>query len=698
MSESLPYIGNRYRLIEPLGTGAMGTVFRAYDRLNGMVVALKQVHVPNSPNQPNALTSFSMMQTMDDPRLGLANEFKVLAALRHPNIISVLDYGFDVQQRPYFTMELIENAREILEVAYESHFNRKIELLIEVLQGLMYLHRHKIVHSDLKPSNILIDRYGRAKILDFGLAMERNITNNMRGTLAYMAPEVMRGDSVTEATDLYAIGVIAYEFFANKRPFRSNDFAKFIIETVQQEVDFSPLKRNGVPDAVIAIIQRLLQKYPEDRYADAISVANALCEATDFPLPRESTMMRDSFLRSAPFVGRRNELLKLEDALNLAVGAQGSAWLVSGEVGIGKSRLIEEFRTFSQVSGALVLKGRFVENRHPDEMWAEILRILVLSVEITDAEANAIRPYVTDIEHLLERHIPHIELERPLYSLLWHVTRIFRREKRPTVLVLEDLHWGNHSRRFVNALCRMVRGLPVMIVGSYRSEEDPYFYGKLPYMNRMALKRLSDIEVFELSAAMLGQSGREPRFLDMLKRETEGNLFFIIEVIRTLATKLERLGNITNVTLPEHIIAEGMVEVARRRLRKVPSHFQPILRLAAVIGRTIDFNIIHKIDDEMDDLEWLQACVNASIFELYEGQWRFTHDRLREAILSNLPLKQREKLHRLVAVAIEELYPNDPGYYAVLLDHWRLANNREKQIEYLQRMGKYKPELTNDED
>src|SRR5262249_42494050 len=144
-------------------------------------------------------------------RLTLAREFRVLASLRHPNIISVLDYGFDDDLSPYFTMELLEGAESIMKAGASLSTDGKIDLLAQTLQALAYLHRRGVIHRDLKPGNVMVVG-GRVKVLDFGVSTLRARDGEggrvLVGTLPYMAPELLLGEAASEASDLYAIGTI----------------------------------------------------------------------------------------------------------------------------------------------------------------------------------------------------------------------------------------------------------------------------------------------------------------------------------------------------------------------------------------------------------------------------------------------------------------------------------------------------------
>ncbi|MFN8442381.1 MAG: protein kinase [Caldilineaceae bacterium] len=685
---SYPLLAHRYRLLEPLGTGGMGIVYRAFDRLTGQTVALKQVQVI-----PQSLV-FASPPTPNDTQsllLALVQEFKVLAALRHPHIISVLDYGFDANRQPYFTMELLEHSQTILEAGRNQPLAVQIDLLIQTLQALTYLHRRGILHRDLKPDNVLVSQ-GRVRLLDFGLSILREQAQNadVSGTIFYLAPEVLEGSPPSEASDLYAVGVLAYELLVGKHPFQSDSVGKFMVRTLSEDPDLAPLSDLTPPDAkqtLPVLLLQLLEKQPELRYASAQNAIEDLYAVLGQQPSPESSAIRESFLQAATFVGREKEMTQLTTALEKARQGQGSTWLIGGESGVGKSRLLDELRTQALVGGSLVLRGQSVERGGlPYQLWREPLRRLVIASKLSDLEAGILKEVVPDIEQLLERPIatvPKLPDNSEQQRLGRTVLDLLKQQTLPVVLFLEDLQWAMESLLILKQLQQMIAEHGWVIIGSYRDDEYPHLPDELPWANKIKLARLTEQETALLSHAMLGLTSQQPELIRLVQQQTEGNTFFIVEVIRTLTADVRRLSAIDQLQLPASVMARGVQALLQRRLQRLPEWMQPLLKLAALSGRYLDPHLLQALAPTLSMEHWLQIGAEAAVFEVQDQQWRFSHDKLREELITHLTAQEQREYYQQLAQAVETVYPQDSKRAGVLLEYWRGANDQAKELHYL---------------
>ncbi len=669
-------LGNRYLLQNQLGAGAMGVVYRAEDRLTRETVALKRVIAHD--------------QSMNT-RLALAREFQTLASLRHPNIMSVIDYGFDETQRPYFVMPLLEDAKDIKQAAKSLDSFGKLRLIIQLLQALAYLHRRGIVHRDLKPANVLITQDNMLKVLDFGLAVELEKAKEISGTLLYIAPEVLRMDGASPASDLYSVGIIAFELFAQVHPYDATDTAELVQNIILKDPDLSLIEKTTGDlskqniESLKAVIGRLVAKEPEERYQEAYDAIYALSNAIERTAPLENEAIRESFLQSARFVGRNKELGTLTNALEETLKGTGSQWLIAGESGIGKSRLLDELRNLAIVRGAIVVRGQEIaENGAPYQLWQDPIRRILLANPIDDLQASVLRDIVPDISDILDRYIPfitQIDAKDARQRLAIAIADLFTKTQKPILLILEDIQWSNESLEPIHIL-RRTANAPLMLVASYRTDEEVDVAQIFPQMDFIRLQRLTTSAIRELTTSMLGSRSTNANVIDLLERETEGNIFFLVETVRALAEDAGSLSDVGNMTLPSHVFAGGVQQVVNRRLGLVPAYYRPLLELAAVNGRVLDLNVLHATSPNEHLEDWLTTCANVDVFTNWDGKWRFSHDKLREALLNDMADDQRRKNHEQVAQAIETAYPNDANQAHALADHWRVAGNLAKEAHY----------------
>jgi len=260
----------KYEVVSVLGRGAMGVVYRAFDRGIGRQVAIK--------------TLSSALPDDSEFRLRFIREARSLGQLHHPNIVTVHDF-FHESGTAYLVMELLDGASLYSLVRNKTRalvLEEKLSILQQIGGGLTSAHEHGIVHRDLKPSNIFVDRRGVAKVLDFGVAKvgqgELTRAGTVFGTLEYMAPEQLRAEPVDARADVFSLGVVAYELFSGRNPFRADTPAATVFKLLSD----NPEKLDqaaGVAPALEAVIGKAMAKRRDERFASMAELSQALAAA-----------------------------------------------------------------------------------------------------------------------------------------------------------------------------------------------------------------------------------------------------------------------------------------------------------------------------------------------------------------------------------------------------------------------------------
>lgn len=317
-------IDNRYRVQELLGQGGVGEVFRALDTQTQLEVAVKLL-------KEDLLADESM-------RLSFQYEYHRLARLSHPNILSAHEFGV-WHNRPFFTMELVSGTDLDTWPDLQAHL---LPLLVQVTDALTYLHGRNFVHRDIKPPNFRVASGGtpQVRMMDFGLLVPTgtHLRHRLAGTPQYMSPEAIAGQRVDHRADLYSLGVMMYHLASGRFPRAVRREGTQILVDWSQAVP--PLSGNFPPDFNRMVLE-LLNPHPAGRPArtnDVLQRLQQICGLSATPLELTNTPP----LRALDLIGRDHECQKIADLITDPRERGARLVAITGERGIGKTRLLEQ--------------------------------------------------------------------------------------------------------------------------------------------------------------------------------------------------------------------------------------------------------------------------------------------------------------------------------------------------------------------
>ena len=282
-------LADRYRLTARLGAGGMGEVWRADDLLLGRVVAVKTLMAGHAQD--------------DEHRARFRAEARAAARLSHPGIATVYDFG-ELPDRAWIVMELVEGEplSRLLQRDGRMPADRTLDIVAQVAAALSVAHAAGVVHRDVKPGNLLVRPDGVVKVTDFGIASTADAvpltrTGHLVGTAGYLSPEQAGGGSGSPETDLYALGVVAYECLSGARPFAAENPVAELLGHLQTPPPDLP---DDVPGPVRALVLRLLSKDPADRPPDAAALLAEVLETRRVLGSRPTTQATHPLPRPVP--------------------------------------------------------------------------------------------------------------------------------------------------------------------------------------------------------------------------------------------------------------------------------------------------------------------------------------------------------------------------------------------------------------
>ncbi len=685
-------VDGRYTLLELLGEGAAGKVFRAQDRgRNDMFVALKLLHAK-------------------DPRWEnfFRREFEVLSKLSHPNLVRVYDFGPAPDENTfYFTQELVVG-KPLLDVVAGKKVDEVAGLFIEICRALEFIHGHGVLHRDLKPANILVQKHAdpgeRVRVLDFGLWRELDPRPQKgarwAGTPPYLASEVLRGYGHSISADLYAVGVTLFQAVTRKLPHGRGTPQ----ELLQARKEPAPDLTGVVAQPMAELICALLEEDPKQRPKSGAEVAARLSVMVpDHALAMPITLGR------ARLVGREREQEIVEGIISRVRSKDPQVprvVVVNGPDGVGKTRFAGEIKAHTQLTGGRSAVGRCLE----DVSWgyrpiADLVRALSSTAAAQSLSAQEREVVETLCPELAvnPRDLPAVQppAEQARFQAAVVDLLLGFGKGEPCVLIVDDAPFCDPgSAQVLAALVQRLAGTSIVLVLTAGPEEE----GEIPpaiieragsQVLRLRLAPLPRDEVRKLAAALLGTTDVPGHFVDSVMAHAGGNPLLVEEVVALFIEKGDLRRGEKGWLLDEFVSEDAApgpgLNVLSERLGRLSEDEQCALCALAVFNRPAGAKILAAIsglaqEEVQAALSQAEAAGLLRVVGADDGRARvvFRHPQIRDALVREL----REggvlaEWHLNTAEVLEERAGKRAAAMAgTLAHHYAAAEDFEKAVEW----------------
>ena len=665
-----------YEVLAPIGAGGMGVVYRARDPRLNRDVAIKV-----------AAQQFSAR---------FEQEARAIAALNHPHICQIYDIGPD-----YLVLEFVEGQP----VAGPLPVEDALKLAVQIAHALEEAHGRGILHRDLKPGNILVTAQGTAKLIDFGLAKltvagedtTRTMDGAILGTIAYMAPEQAEGLTLDARSDIFSFGAVLYEMLSGKRAFHGESTVAVLRSLLRDEP--APLL---APAELQRIVAKCLAKKPKDRYAGMAELRAALEQiAHHADGKREALSAAPISTAGRTNVGREVQRAQMGRAYARVKEGRGIILAITGEAGIGKTSLLEDFIAELGDRGEkpVVGCGRCSQRLAGDEPYLPILEALesLLHPQSGPSFAGIMKTVAPTWYGLVggdsvetsgngeaREKAPAASQERMKREFAALVQELSRLQ--PLVLFIDDLHWADISTiDILNYLAGRFSETRVLVLGSYRPSDmalrgHPFLHIRNDLQSRgmfmeivVPFLTVEDVERY-LELEFPGH-GFPSDFASVIHAKTEGSPLFMADLVRYL----HDTGGIVDEdgkwalarSLPEQPreLPESVRGMIQRKIEQVEDRDRRLLAAASVEGHEFDTAVITEVvemdaadvEERLDVLERINVFVRRGEEREFPDHsltlnYQFVHVLYQNALYDSLQPTRRATLCGKVAKALVARY------------------------------------------
>lgn len=662
---------DKYREIEKIHSNNGIVVYKAYDLELGLHVAYKTI---------DAMNVYSVAEEL------LEREYENLKVFDSKHIVPIVEFvrGENLALvTKYIHGELLSTLINKGQLTIKE----KTKIAISIIQSLEIVHKHKMIHKDINPTNIIWDPINEvAVLLDFNLAershnakIEFVQPKHLQGTLSYISPEQTgrMNRYLDYRSDFYSLGVTLYELFTLEKPFSQNDYLE-IIHAHIAILPESPYEVNpNIPKAISNMIVKLIQKNADERYQ---TIGGILNDFIQYQKTENESMIvgqmdaNNQLIISQQVYGREHEIEELHEIYSNVIRGDKKVVFVKGYSGIGKTTVIKElYKTITNSKGYF-LTGKFDQFNRLTPYYAlrsiivDFINLLLqedekrihawsqqLSRELGDS-ASVLLNIIPELEILLGKHDiefnsiqeTHNRFKRSMQKLIASIAS----EAHPVVLFIDDIQWIDATS--LNLLDEMIRNEElkyINIIGAYRENEIHSAHLLAAFLNGLnrdhidvRFLKIAPIKHKDVKALLIDtfdDSIDYDPIIDSIMEKTNGNPFFIKQLIQTMYDeKCVVFDSLINQwyfdykCLDNLKISSNVAELLTDKITNLSTLAQKVLSTAACIGNSFDFGSLKKITEcSIDEVEMalLELREKSYIQSLSYRDYVFSHDQIHQA-------------------------------------------------------------------